>query len=440
MTDLLAGMAPVEAFPTVDEMAAFTRRLAVEHPDRVSVREIGHSRAGDPIQLLSIAVPGARGRALVIGQPHPNEPIGMATIVAMVEGLLRHPALLEQYAVDWHFVPVADPDGTRLNEGWFAGPFTREHYARSFFRPAGDQQVEWTFPFRSGEFEVAKPMPETRALMAAIDEIRPTALASLHNGELGGGYFYVQEGAARDYCERLGELCLAHGIPLHLGDPETPFSELLAPAVFTVPTARQIHDYVVGVGGDPASLVTGANSAEYAEQYGELHGIAIELPYWRDARSDDTTPHPSGRSLREVVLEGLDLQQEMDARLADLLRRGAVQPSPFNEALVGFLGMGDYLEVQRQEAANNPDGDHPATVAEVFSVMDNVHMFRLRLGGMLLRALPEGSPVRAEAEDLFSGWCAEAAADSKSEVIPIADLVAVQVEAILATVAESVPA
>jgi len=437
MTDLLAGMAPVDAFPTVDEMTAFTQRLAAEHPDRVTVREIGRSRAGDPIQLLSIVAPGARGRAFVIGQPHPNEPIGMATIMAMTQGLLRHPDLLEQYGVDWHFVPVADPDGTRLNEGWFAGPFTREHYARSFYRPAGEQQVEWTFPFRSGDFEVDNPMPETLALMAAIDEIRPTVLASLHNGELGGGYFYVQEGAARDYCEGLGELCLAHGIPLHLGDPETPFSELLAPAVFTVPTAQQIHDFVVAIGGDPASLVTGANSGEYAARHGDVHGIAIELPYWRDARSDDATAHPSGRSLREVVLEGLDLQASMDARLADLLHRGAVEPSPFSEALTGFLGMSDYLEVQRQEAVNNPDGDRPATVAEVFSVMDNVHMFRLRMGGMLLRALASDSPVRAEAEDLFSGWCAEAAADSKSEVIPILDLVGVQAGAILATVTES---
>jgi hypothetical protein len=41
MTDLLAGMAPVESFPTVDEMAAITRDLAAQHPDRVAVSEIG---------------------------------------------------------------------------------------------------------------------------------------------------------------------------------------------------------------------------------------------------------------------------------------------------------------------------------------------------------------------------------------------------------------
>ncbi len=52
---------------------------------------------------------------------------------------------------------------------------------------------------------------------------RCSVIASLHNGELGGGYFYATEGAPIDYYERLGDLCRTHSIPLHLGDPETPF-------------------------------------------------------------------------------------------------------------------------------------------------------------------------------------------------------------------------
>jgi hypothetical protein len=431
MTELLAGMRPVEAFPTVDQMLAFTRGL---DRDRVTVREIGRSRGGDPIELVSVVRPGAKGRVLVIGQPHPNEPIGMATVMALLEGLIARPDL--DLGVDWHVVPCADPDGTRLNEGWYAGPFTREHYMRHFFRPASAQQVEWTFPFSRGDFVVDAPMPETRALMAAIDEIKPTALASLHNGEMGGGYFYVAAGSSTSYCEELGQLCLRRGVPLHLGDPETPFSELLAPAVFTVPLASQIYDYAVAAGVDPAGLITGANSAEYAGRHGLVSGVAVELPYWRDPRSEDATPDPSGRTLRDVVLAGLDLQEELDARLRALLDAGDPPASPFREALEGFLGMDGYLQVQRHEAEADPEGSRPATVAEVFSVMDNVHMFRLRLGGMLLRALAD-SPVHEEAEREFASWCALAAADSKAEVIPIEDLVAIQVEAVLLTVEES---
>jgi len=425
-------------FPTVDEMAAFTRRLAAVHPGRVTVRELGRSRQGEAIELISIAAPGARGRALVIGQPHPNEPIGMATIMAMCEELLADPETLAATDCDWHFVPVADPDGTRLNEGWFAGPFTREHYARHFYRPESDQQVEWTFRFRTDGFDTGEPMPETRALMAAIDLVRPTALASLHNGEMGGGYFYATAGAPTAYYEQLGRLCTSHGIPLHLGDPETPFSQVLAPAVFTVPRAQQIYDFLTSVGGDPASLVSGTSSLEYAELVSpDVAGIAIELPYWRDDRSDDTSEDPEGRTLTDVVLRGLALQDDMASRIRELLGAGDPPPSPFLDAVRAFTADDGYTEGQRQSALADPDGGRPATVAEVFSVMDNVHMFRLRLGGMLLRALVPGSAAAVRAEELFSGWCAEAAADDRAEAIPLADLVAVQQGAIRATVEQS---
>jgi hypothetical protein len=359
----------------------------------------------------------------------------MATVMSLCERLLTD---LSETGVDWHVVPVADPDGTRLNEGWFKGPITREHYARNFYRPEGHQQVEWTFPFSTEGFSTGEPMPETKALMAAIDEVRPTVLASLHNGEMGGGYYYASEGAPESYYRRLGEICLEHGIPLHLGDPETPFSEVLGPAVFTVPTAQQVHDFLVSVGADPAGTVSGSNSAEYAARVQpDVAGICIELPYWRDDRSDDTRPDPSGRSLREVVLHGLDLQAQMEGQLRDLVERAQPEPSPYLDAVVGFTASDDYLEVQRQAALDNPEGDRPATVAEVFSVMDNVHMFRLRIGGMLLRALADDAQVRPEAEALFSGWCAEAAADDQAVAIPLEDLVAVQTEAILATVERS---
>ena len=164
MRGLLDDLDPIERFPTVEEMQAFAAQLAVDHPDRVTVREVGRSRDGDLIQLVSITPDNSRGSVLIVGQPHPNEPIGMATIIAMCERLLADPAALNATGATWHFVPCVDPDGTRLNEGWFAGPWTREHYARNFYRPGGEAQVEWTFPFSTEGFSVSAPMPETKAM------------------------------------------------------------------------------------------------------------------------------------------------------------------------------------------------------------------------------------------------------------------------------------
>ena len=364
----------------------------------------------------------------------------MATIMAMCEYLLGNPDVLDATGAEWHFVPDADPDGTRLNEGWFDGPWTREHYARHFYRPAGDLQVEWTFPFKADDFEVDAPMPETVALMAAIDLVRPTVAASLHNGELGGAYFYTSVGAPLSYYERLGEICAEHSVPLHLGDPEAPFSEVLAPAVFSIPATQEIYDYVIEAGGDPSDIISGGSSMEYALRHNDVFGVVVELPYWRDDRSADTTPDPSGKSLREVVLHGLDLEEDLNARLRDLYGLASpLQPSPFQEAINSFVNLqGDgMIDVQRHQAELNPEGDRPATVAEVFSIMDNVHMFRLRLGGMLLQALAPDSPALAETERTFSEWCAAEAADSQASPIPINDLVAIQAESIFATVAQS---
>jgi hypothetical protein len=64
-------------------------------------------------------------------------------------------------------------------------------------------------------------------------------------------------------------------------------------------------------------------------------------------------------------------------------------------------------------------------------------MARLRLAGMLLRAIPAGSPALAAAERVFDEWCAEAAADDKATVIPIRDLVAVQAGSVIAAVEET---
>lgn len=434
--NLLQDLAPIDRFPTVDEMHAFAADLAAQHGGRVRLDEIGRSRAGDPIQLLTIAPENPRGSVLVIGQPHPNEPIGMATVVALCERLADNPDVVDELGVAWHVVPCADPDGTRLNEGWFAGPWTRDFYARHFYRPGSEQQVEWTFPFETDGFRVDAPMPETRALMTALDQVQPDVLVSLHNGELGGAYFYATGGTDALYRE-LADLCAVYDVPLHHGDPETPLSELLAPAVYSVPTAQQLYDMCLALGLDPTTLVSGGSSLDYLSRTKKPAGLAIELPYWRDPRAADESADPSGRTRREVTLHALDLQEESIARLHHLLDAASPVPdSPFAAALRSFLATdeGGWIEGQRQQAATAPEFDAPATVAEAFSVMDNVHMFRLRLGGMLLRAVPDESPVHAEIESTFEEWAGEAAADNKAEVIPIRDLVAVQGEAILATV------
>src|SRR5262249_45200851 len=87
-----------------------------------------------------------RRPVLLLGVPHPNEPIGTLTIDFLTRLLCEDDELRYRLDVTVFAVPVADPDGLVLNEGWFKGAFSPLRYALEFYRPPHREQVEWSFP------------------------------------------------------------------------------------------------------------------------------------------------------------------------------------------------------------------------------------------------------------------------------------------------------
>ncbi|OZM71031.1 hypothetical protein CFN78_22570 [Amycolatopsis antarctica] len=169
------------------------KEITEAHPDRATVRRIGRSRLGEP--LWSLTVHGGPRQVLVVGAVHPNEAIGGLTALHLARTLVDEDSLREDLDRTWHIIPCIDPDGTRLNEPSFDGPLTMDSYGRSFYRPAVDEQVEWTFPFAYKEAFFDRVLPETVALMRIIDETKPLLLCSLHNGEYGGVFYYLSRGS-----------------------------------------------------------------------------------------------------------------------------------------------------------------------------------------------------------------------------------------------------
>src|SRR5580658_5476780 len=191
VTDLIGAVPDFSAFPLVDELVDQLEALAGGHPDVASLVRVGTSRLGEPIPALRVE--GGPREALVFGGVHPNEPIGGLTALHLARTLCAGPELRHRLDYSWTVVPCIDPDGMRLNEGWFDGSFVRSHYGRHFFRPAGEEQVEWTFPFQYKKAYFDAVLPETLALMRQIDERKPSLMCSLHNGELGGVYYYLSK-------------------------------------------------------------------------------------------------------------------------------------------------------------------------------------------------------------------------------------------------------
>lgn len=411
----------MDRFPGVDQMHAFVDDL----PDWVTVETIGRSHGGDRID--EVRVGSGPNHVIVIGSPHSNEPIGLLTVQHLLRLLCADRDLLAEMAATWHFVPCADPDGTRLNEGWYAGPFTRENVARHVYRPPFDEQPEWTFPVEWQGKKLGNPTPETQALMTLIDRTRPALIVSLHNADFGGGFFYVgPNGGDTSYYSALHQLLVDAGIPPHLSEPDAPGARSLHPGVFEMPSIEQMCDTMAAAGADPLALFPGGCSRDYAARYGTAF-LVCELPLWTDARADDETP--GDQTLREAMLSAAAAYRELHAVVTEVLDRVHLSGrSPFQRAVVEFLP--SVLAMAQAKEGGAVDS-RTATKAEIF--VDQLAFpstVRLRVGGMLLRLLDDEGVVDERFASLYEKWCVEAKETGSGDLVPLDRLVAVQSAAI----------
>lgn len=426
------------SFLTVDELDASTRALAQAYPDLVQLQEIGRSRAGRPVLMLRIG--SGRRRALLFGCPHPNEPIGAMMLEYLSRRLCEDPGLLR--ALDWTFyiIKCIDVDGTRLNEGWFQGPFSPGTYIRNFFRPAFHEQVEWTFPVEYKTYRFDTPLPETQALMNAIEQIRPDFMYSLHNAALGGTFYYASHRLPEPVFAGLRALAADRDLPLHAGEPEVPYAEPLSEAVFRLPTLVDHYEFQARMqpDRDPArTLAGGACSYEYARRFCDPVTLVSELPYFVDPRIHDPTPADVSR--RQLLASGLARDEELIGRLQELYERARphlTEPTPFETAIQDIIRFfAGHLPARRRWLESAPGLDEPATTAQWFDVELMLPFYRVLYYGMLVRCVdaqpghPDLAEVRARAEAAIHRW--EDHLDSKlqARVVPIRDLVQVQLGA-----------
>lgn len=437
----VANVPEMDRFLGVDELNAGIERLARDYPEIASIKRVGSSKLGEPIQMLTIG--NGSKNALLFACPHPNEPIGAMLVHHLSQLLCDDEKLRTESDFTWHLIPCVDPDGTRLNEGWFAGPFSIRNYARHFYRPAGHLQVEWTFPISYKKLYFDRTLPETETLMRVIDDLKPEFMVSLHNAGFGGVYYYINRDLP-DLWEPFHQIPAWEDLPLSLGEPEVPYAPVYAPAIFGVIATADGYDYIEANGGDPARRSSGASSEEYARKYGTLY-LVVEVAYYDDPRVNDQTVTETNR--REAILAGLDIGDETTATLKalyDAVKDDLKGDSPYEAAVKWWVeALGPGRSAERNWAKDNPETDRPATVAELFSSKEEVQFYRLLWMGMVVRmlegeiAIGNGTPaIRAglnDAQSTFNAWAdrLESTLDNV-RVVPIRKLVSVQLGAVLA--------
>ncbi|HOY88837.1 MAG TPA: M14 family zinc carboxypeptidase, partial [Bacillota bacterium] len=154
---LLARVPDFKEFYGVDELYGHAVKVADANPALCRLQYVGSSKANEPIPMVSVG--DGPESILLFASPHPNEPIGAMMAYFLLDELIANAELRKGRT--WHIIPCIDPDGTRLNEGWFKGPYTIRNYAKNFYRPKGDDQAEWSFPIEYKTFKFDRPIPET---------------------------------------------------------------------------------------------------------------------------------------------------------------------------------------------------------------------------------------------------------------------------------------
>ena len=368
MESILARVPDYQEFYTVDELNQHSFQLAKEYPDVVELFEAGRSKEGRPIYCLKIGQ-GSKN-ALLYGTPHPNEPIGSMMLDALSRILAEDEQLRKALDYTFYIVKSSDVDGLAKNEGWLKGPFTITQYQHNFFRPAFDQQVEWSFPFDYKTYHFDAPTPETRCIMGLIDKTQPAFIYSLHNCGFGGCYWYLSSGDEELYKKFL-TVPAKYGVDLNLGEPEMPYCKGLYDAVYEMTGAKDNYDYLEKFMPDTptASLMSGGGcSYEYANRDGGSTQILVtEMPYYVDERVSDTSL--TSRSRRQVILESCAVAQEYFSAwkpVFDRLEKFFSADNQFYLAVRERVGMESHSAAKMEWARSDPEMEKPATVCQEF--------------------------------------------------------------------------
>ncbi|WP_406512935.1 M14 family zinc carboxypeptidase [Streptomyces sp. NBC_00161] len=416
-------------YPTPSELALAARALADEHPGRARLRRAGTSRGGRPLWVLS-ALPSGRPQGagvLVVAGAHANEPVGGATALALARRVLHEPAI--RAGRGWHFLLCADPDGAALHRT--PRPHSLLDYHRNFFRPPGPEQPEWAPSLLPPD----RLPPETLALTALIDELRPVLQVSLHGTDLGGSWVQLTRdipGLAEPFAKSAAEL----RIPVETGASDAAGWPSPGPGIFVMPQP----------GADAAGAFhpedTRLSTWYHAHRYAGTTAI-VEVPMWASDLVDDPAPHPDPRGALRLLAGRLTADAALVARVRDRVP-GAPEPGGGHGAGIGAdPGAAALLRAVDWTLAlipritvewTGPGAPAEATAASIGSIDAFGRRLSLRAAAMLLRVLrAQGHPAAPGLDRLVTGWCEEFAARFQARRVPVAHQVEHQTRTVLAT-------
>ncbi len=440
--DLVSNIPDYSYFLSLEEFDSSSRALAQSHPDSVKLFSLGVSREGR--DLLCLKIGNGSRNALLMGCPHPNEPIGSMMLEYLSGELASNASLRDAMPYTFYIIKVWDVDGYCRNNGWLKGPFTVTNYTRHMFRPAGYEQVDWTFPIDYKQLHFHECLPETVAVKDLIDSVKPDFIYSLHNSGFGGVYWYLTDDLPEVY-EDLHKIPAKNDLPLSLGEAESSSSARFADAIFQCMGVTATYDYheKYSKGNYICNLRCGDTSAAYARRnYGSFTLLA-ELPYFYDPRVEDRSFLDISRA--ECAIKRNKDLRELTNEILDIFHRSRpyFTDNPYARTVENF---NKETPVYDEERFSEPEYVRNVTTAEYLDLIYVSKFYKLTSYGMLVQAheyelerLDRNDPENAgalkiltegltESQKAFDRLAAYLEENLNYSVVPIKNMVAVQLE------------
>jgi len=438
IAEVLRTVPDYQEFLTLEELHQSSLRLVEEFPEVARLEMVGTSTEGRPIELLTIGC-GARN-ALLLGVPHPNEPIGTLTLEFLTRLLCEHEDLRRELDYTFLVIKVADPDGLALNEGWFKGTFSPLKYALHYYRPPQQEQVEWGFPVHYKTLHFTTPPAETRVVMRLMETYRPTFFYTLHNAGFCGVYFYISRRLPALF-QQLHRLVAMQELPLHRGEPEVPYIREWDRAIYPLFGVQEGYDFLEkNLGEDPAPYIAaGTSSDDYLKNLvADALSLVCELPYYTDPALEDDTP--AGISRREARAAGISRYESIFRPIEEHFF--ALKAKLPQDRL--FRSVADYVQkTPKRLAAQKKELEasqytQEATRAQAFDAMVCRSFYpSLYLGEVYRLAKAMGKEGRAqEIRFHLEEIMGRISAESHIRILPLQKLVAVQAGSGLLAMAE----
>jgi hypothetical protein len=291
VAQVLRGVPSFATFCSVEQLWALVESLRTDSTG-FHVEVAGRSAQGRPIHYVRFG--SGRVKALLVGFPHCDEPIGGLTIYSLLTLLRQGLPELADADVEWHVVPCIDPDGALLNEGWSLKSFTLGNYMRHFHKQQLRDQVDCTFPIHYKKLAFERPTAEASVLKGLLERIRPDFYYSLHNAWAGGAFYFLSRPVAQRYHNELYQLLEHHRIPLQTSAPHRVWCAEWGAGIYEMFTMKKYYDALERTMPSPeTALDSGESSWEYlAELNDEALCFVAELPYVRHPSDGSKTPTP----------------------------------------------------------------------------------------------------------------------------------------------------